>query len=733
MSKWNKSVCLVKLIIVSLFSLISCECTNAQNIGLKKSYVLSAPPNYSLSALSSDTSSLTDGIYTSGYFWTQRTTLGWRNFDKITIDIDLKKQQPVKKITFNTARRIQASVSFPDNVYVFLSSDNQHFIYVGDAAASTENRPGNYEVTRFELNNINQSARYVLLTVIPKGLFVFCDEIEVIKGKEITKSSFQSRLILKDSLNNAIDSLKAIEFDRNHLIKMNDRRQYQTLNKSDVNLRNIDEKLKDHTTAQERLPELKKRIVRMHASELYKKYNTAFIVEKYNPWDTLSTLHYPKENVDLLRYNFLVPVNGVQYGAFVITNNQAYPQTFVINISDSDSKEDIKIFEATFVVASDSDKVPDALIPLNENTIIESGNSGLFIFKITGTKGGRINSTINIRSARRIIHAKISGIILDLFSSNEHKLNAINWAYLHYPMLVNRKSEVIMDLEQHHINTIVIPPAVIPRMGNNYQPFVNYIESFRNIQYILLFTNYSDIKNYRQFGVWMSPEFKSNFITWYHKLMNILLALGFTNSQIYLYPYDEVHGEDIAKFKEFARWVKTIVPEIKIYATLANKNAIDNIMPLTDIAQIISNMEFSPTLPNHEIWIYSTESSARLLSPYLYYRIMAWKAFLNNISGVGFWNYADEGMGKQLNLPSDSWVNPSNSYSVIYDGPGKEIFSSRRWEAFRLGIEDYSILQAYSKKYGVGNTKKLVKQVVDNPQDLNLADNVRNKMILALF
>lgn len=725
---------LVKLIIVILFSLISCEWINAQNIGLKKSYVLSDPPNYSLSALSSDTSSLTDGIYTSGYFWTQRTTLGWRNFNKITIDIDLKKQQPVIKVTFNTARRIQASVSFPDNVYVFLSNDNQHFIYVGDAAASTENQPGDYEVKKFELDNINQSARYVSLTVIPKGLFVFCDEIEVIKGKGIAKSSFQSHLILKDSLNNAIDSLKAIEFDRNHLIKMNDRRQYQTLNKSDVSLRNIDEKLKDHTNAQERLPELKKRIERMHASELYQKYNTDFIVEKYNPWDTLNTLHYPQENVDLLRYNFLVPVNGVQYGAFVITNNQAYPQTFVINISDSGSNEDTKIFEATFLVASDSDKVPDALIPLNKNTIIESGNSELFIFKITGTKGGRINSTINIRAAKRITHAKISGIVLDLFSSNQHKLNAINWAYLHYPMLVNRKSEAITDLEQHHINTIVIPPVVIPRVGNNYQPFVNYIESFRHIKYILLFTNYSDIKNYRQFGVWMSPEFKSNFITWYHKLMNILLTLGFTNSQIYLYPYDEVHGEDIAKFKEFARWLKTIVPEIKIYATLANKSAIDNIMPLTDIAQIISNMEFSPTLlHNHEIWIYSTESSARLLSPYLYYRILAWKAFLNNISGIGFWNYADEGMGKQLNPPSASWVNPSNSYSVIYDGPGKQIFSSRRWEAFRLGIEDYSILQAYSKKYGVGKTKELVKQVVDNPQDLNLADNIRNKMILALF
>ena len=111
---------------------------------------------------------------------------------------------------------------------------------------------------------------------------------------------------------------------------------------------------------------------------------------------------------------------------------------------------------------------------------------------------------------------------------------------------------------------------------------------------------------------------------------------------------------------------------------------------------------------------------------------MAWNSFVYGYKGIGFWNYADEGPDKQSNLIFAPSLKPSNSYSVIYNNPDGSIISSRRWEAFRLGIEDYSILQAYSKKFGIQNAKELAKQVVNTPGDLNLADSVRIKMLLSL-
>ncbi len=663
--------------------------SQSQNLAMNKSYTLSPSPNYRSSIPSSDKCYLTDGDYTNGFFWSQPTTVGWQNCDKIRIDIDLEKDQPIGGITFSTARSMKSKVSFPSNIYVFLSNDNKHFIYSGDAADNTDNQAGGYEVKKFFLNNINQIARFVSLIVIPKGLFVFCDEIEVTKG--INKSSSPSKSNWISNLDSALDSLKTTEFNR---------------------------------------------MGKTHAAILGKNYKTSFIVEKYNPWDTLTQIHEPKGNNDLLNYQLLIPVNGVQYGAFVLTNNHINSRKFEIYSLPSPSNYNIEIFNAIFVASGRFVKSPDALIPFKQNITIGPGKSELLIFKITGKKIGIINSSIRISTGKKAIYAKISGKIFNLFSlNNKDQLNSINWAYLNSPMLQDRKTEAAKDLELHHINTVVIPPTYIPKMHTDYKSFLSYLAYFKDVDNLLLFTNYASKENYKQFGPWMSSEFKNNFVIWYHELITVLKGNGFSNSQIYLYPFDEIREGAIDRFKKFASWAKIAIPTIKIYSTLNNKDAIDNILPLVDIAQIPSNLNLLSRLPsNHcEIWIYSTASSSRSLSPYLYYRMMAWKAFANSITGIGFWDYADEGRRSKLNEISDSWNNHSNSsYSVIYNGPEKEIISSRRWEAFRLGIEDYSIIKAYAKKVGQLKAKALVNKVLSDPTDPYKADSVRNEMIFRL-
>jgi len=52
--------------------------TGAQgNVALHKSYRLSPGPSYRHCTDSGDRTQLTDGVYTKGYFWTQKTTVGW--------------------------------------------------------------------------------------------------------------------------------------------------------------------------------------------------------------------------------------------------------------------------------------------------------------------------------------------------------------------------------------------------------------------------------------------------------------------------------------------------------------------------------------------------------------------------------------------------------------------------------------------------------------------------------
>ncbi len=168
------------LLLIGLI-MMGCSVTKAQNLALNKNYTLSVPPNYRYSALATDKTSLTDGIYTAGQFWKSKTTDGWQN-RPVTITIDLSNSYNIGQVSFNTARNTKSGVDYPQNIFVFLSDDNLIFKYVGDIAKNPDNTEGDYRVHKFILTNINTKGRFVKIVVIPKGKRIFCDEIEVIKG-----------------------------------------------------------------------------------------------------------------------------------------------------------------------------------------------------------------------------------------------------------------------------------------------------------------------------------------------------------------------------------------------------------------------------------------------------------------------------------------------------------------------------------------------------------------------
>lgn len=729
-----------KFIIVCFLSLLIIPCfISAQNLALHKSYSLSTLPNYLYSAPPSDHTSLTDGVYTKGTFWTNTTTVGWKS-TPVTVTIDLGKIQPVGAVTFNTCRNNNVGISFPQNIYVLTSIDNKNFSYVGDAAATADNITGDYEVKKFILSGFDVMARYVSLTIVPEGPYLFVDEIEVLKGK--VNNSNVSRSISKDHIEQVVDSFKRINYIRRSLKKEIERIQSASIKESEQyrELLNINSQLTKRNIPENELKDLKNRIGQEHASSLRTKYNIPFIIEKYNPWDSLTEFSEPRADAGILNYQFSIPKDDVQYGSFVITNCKSSAQQFSFKVSNPNVPIDsIELFDVPYVASSNFKQTPDPLIEVKNVLTIEPGISEMFVFKIIGTNIGKAKSVIAVKSGNKEISVNINSQVLDLLTENNiDNPNANVWAYLNSPLLKDRQAEAAKDLELHHINTIVIPPQILPNLKTvDDTQFINYLGNFKSIKNILLFMNYTSIidRNGYKNGQYMSPAWKNNFIFWYNKMLKLIHDNGFSNAQVYLYPFDEVDRNNIKYFESLVRWAKKAIPGMKFFATLASKESIDSILPLIDIAQIPSFDNGLKALPPHqcEIWIYSTTSSARSLSPYRYYRLMAWNAFANDYKGIGFWSYADEGQTKQHNLVSDPLPNLETSYSVIYDGPGKEIISSRRWEAFRLGIEDYSILKKYAKKFGIEKAKMLATQVLSTPEDSNKADTVRNEMLSVLI
>jgi hypothetical protein len=717
---------------------------NAQDLAVHKSYTLSTPPNYQYSAAPSDVSSLTDGEYTLGKFWTQRSTVGWQ-LTGVTITIDLEKIRSIGSVTFNTVRSIEVGISFPKNIFIFLSTDNKKFMYVGDAADVPDNLPGNTKVKKFKLDNIDRSARFVKLVVVPEGHYLFCDEIEVLKSDKKAGRILRNNLIWEKDINNVVDSLKLPGHSSRNLVRLMDK--IHTDNKpTSGSFQIVNNKqfldLRSRITSSEvlgkNLLSLKNQLGKENASLLKAKFQLPYVIEKYNAWDTLDEFRIPSKNTNNLNFYFTLSTGKNQYGCFVLTNCNAFPQEFSFSIFNDNIVNKLELFDVPFVPSSYYSTIPDPLLPVNKAVLIDPGASEMFIFKITGITKGLSTQSITVSSSGMNSKIRItSRVIHEVNLDDNKKLNANVWAYFNSPMLKGHPKQAALDLAQHHINTMVVPPTILPNLeSNNYASFISYLENLKDAENILLFMGYANQtrrNGYRQ-GRFLSPEWKQNFIKWYNSIVKLIHENCSPTAQIYLYPYDEMAVRNINDFKALIQWCKNAIPGVKFFATLNTQKGVDEMLNSVDIAQVLpSNYGIKiPKVHRPEIWIYTAITPARSLSPYAFYRLMAWDAFLNDYDGIGFWNYADERNGNKLNLISETSPNLSGNYSVIYNDSSGNILSSRRWEAFSLGIEDYSILQAYSEKFGVENTKRLVKDVVSQPANFNLADSVRNEMVTQL-
>ena len=709
-----------------------------QNISLNKSYTLSESPNYNLTATPSDLKSLTDGVYTQSKFWYKPTTVGWQAKSGLTISIDLEKIQIIGSLSFSTVKDASADVYYPAHIFVFLSHDNQEFSYAGDALTGILDKEVGYQVEKFTLKSINQSARFVKLKIVTKGYYLFCDEIEILKGR-VKNDKPQLTIAAGDLDRTVLSFLNTEYFKRNILSDLN--RVYNSKSNSmlfsSVNYEILKKQINKSSNI-ETLDKIQLKIGTFNSKILNSRYSTSFLLGKRNPWAEFDPVYIPPRREESLSYNFVMPVKGVQYGAFVITNTKNTSQKFNILTKNNSFNDILNIYKAVFVTAENYQKVPDALVPVEGTVTIKPGISELIIFMLTSVQKETGVSTISVSSAYKKTDIKINFKSIDLLSSGiSADISAVNWGYLTFNMITNQKAAAVSDMVNHHINTVVVPSQYMPNPGDfNFSGLVKYLTNFPAAKKIVLFSNYESAGNHHldKRILFMTPAWKDSFHTWYLALLNTLNNSGISTASVYFYPYDEVQSKDMADFKSFSAWARPTIQGLKIFATFSTSESFDNLYQGVDIAQILSEsfkVKAKQGLP--EIWMYKTKNNSRALSPYSYYRLMAWEAYLNDFKGIGFWNYADIGTVLKHNSVTNSTLDWRADYAVIYNGDDNKILSSRRWEAFKLGIEDYRILKLFENKYGILSAKMKAKRVIDEQNDLDLADNIRIDMISKLY
>ena len=725
---------------VLLYSLVGQlnSCHSAENIAIGKPYYFSKKPNYPLSAPVNDTTSLTDGKFTVGYFFTKEKTVGWKRSGSVEISIDLGKSYNIESIVFSTARRLEAGIDYPAHLAAFVGVEKNQLRYLGNLAEDPENIPGTYQTKKFKLSDISAYGRYVFLVIHPEGPHLFCDEIEVLEGDyddgitgnlTIDKARETAEKLRRDSIDkkfigNFIQELKA------------NISQYPQLSSA---LLDIDQRLHAPKGLMDSSDNIEKELFRLRADLLRIRYSDKkFILSQVSPWAKVGSVH-PDASKLVNSLPLVLPVHGYDYAAFWVTNIDTAPQEFrfKLNTPPPDIIK-ISVYQAPFVKSASMEQVPDPLLPLSGSVRLGPGESRLVFLACGGMKSGTWRGRLMVASDIYEVSVPLVCRVVKVTLPERLSLNSVNWNYLNFKPTRERKIEAMKDLFAHHMNVGVIHPsslALVEQAGAmDFARMKQAFELQRGAEKVLIMMNYRD-KSLRTAGnrfTFLSDPWKENFRWWYDRLVYIGEKAGFTHEQIYLYPYDEMGGEEIDQFIDLAKWARREIPSIKFYATLGKKGS-ERALPFLDIAQVINDYRLKNFDSSHsEMWIYNTKGPAKPLSPFSYYRLMAWQAFYGGYKGIGFWSYADTGWHS---APSSAWDDFDGKYpdfAVIYEGNENEIISSRRWEAWRLGIEDYELLKMYAKVKGEKAAKEQVELVLDHSDDPSLAREVRNRILIEL-
>lgn len=732
-------------------------------------------PNYYLCTDPQDSIQLTDGQYASTHLWKSKSSVGWHRFNNVQITLDLEDIQPIDDVVFSTAFGI-AQVSMPCAIVVLVSDDNQHFKFTKNMLEKEELVYGRYKIRKFRASGLRTKGRYVLIGVVTGGgRYLFCDEIEVYPGKhsisEVNTSN--NKVFERSAIPKLLQEQGQLVRKRNRIIKKFKKvkgllellkekglagRSYDLKSKLQAIQKDIENSQLDSLY----LDNLDCKLCKLYGRMLSLVFSDeSYVVWHKNLWEPLAPLEIPSiDNKDL---EVFMMVNEYESAAFIITNTSEKDLLFKITISDLKSKDEKNIFpkqlitirEVAFVESASYEIVADPLIPIEGNIVIPAGQTKQ-IWLTLHSKGvfpgdyyGKISIVASSEATQKQINFHVR--VYPIQFPDQISLSVINWSYLTFYPVKGLEKEAVDDLFAHYTNIFVMHQPYIPwpicdENGDiieslNFDKHDKFIQLHDGFRQILFFMNFKN-KYRRDLNgqlVFMSKSWKKAFKEWVLKWILHLKDLGLSYNQFAFYLFDEPREkQEFEMLAEVCDFLDKIDPKIKVYVTLDSPIAFENlklITPYIDIWQIQPNVLRNKSIKrffereqkerDKQVWIYGTEFfPPKSASPYKAYRLKMWKAYNLGFSGAGFWSYSDTGWEERPGTAWNDFDGTYPDYAVIY-GWNRGFISSKRWEAWREGIEDYEYLNMVNKEFA----EILVKEVLKKSDTPQLLDEMRKKVL----
>ena len=400
------------------------------------------------------------------------------------------------------------------------------------------------------------------------------------------------------------------------------------------------------------------------------------------------------------------------------------------------AKEVLALHEVLDIPTQTLDLSADALPRMNQgNTLMAPawGARQLWLnIDTSALEPGTWSGTIHLRTLQPEslkLTAELDITVWDTALPKEQPLRLCHWGYVHSSRLKDQPEAALQDQVSHGTNVFVglFPPQAKYDENGELVGDIDFAEHDTYVRRhaphgIILFCGYQGAL--KGPGGHDGPAYRKAHVTWLRAWVKHLAELGVDYDGFALYPVDEIglRPDLVERYLRYARLAREADPNILLYTdptTGVSDDEFEEVAPYVDIwcpngsgylfERNGHKLAFMKST-GKSVWTYECYGHAKHLGPLGYYRGQAWRAWRHGLTGIGFWSYCTSADDPWYSAPS------GDEYLLIYQGNG--VVPSKRWEAIRDGIEDYSMFAVLREAARTAATAGRVPEAVREAEEL---------------
>ena len=714
-----------------------------ENIALNKRYTMSPAPSYAYCTDPDDKTQLTDGVYSEGYFWVQKGTVGWRKGMPLIVTIDLGREEPISGVSWNTAAGV-AGVTWPTGLQVYVSSDRKTWFYQGDLTVlGTQDRvppAGKYGVFRFATGTMQTKGRWVQI-LASQSPYAFCDEVEVYRGQD----AWLARAAGEEPLPSPVEY-----FWGQHLVSSIRMRLQADLTAAEENLSGLPKTAPGLAAALARIPALKANLDTLPAVDratfmtilplnatheaiyglnvpcLQAAGFTRSFLWRNNRWDNLSLTAIPPAGAAETVAPLLVEMmRGEVRGETVnLCNPTTAALDYTVTVDGLAAGAALRLCEVLPTDTKQGEPIAAALQP----TELADGSLKLRVpagctrqvwlsFRRPTLADGAYQGRLTAKAAGQPELAV--GVTLRLAGQfpAAPTLHVGGWDYVngtggYYKSPGNLADNMAM-MRDLYVDSPWATNAVMPkgaafdaegRLTNadklDYTSWDEWVERWSGARKYCVFMSVGEKFQKEMMGTDRFNRMVGDYMTAW---ADYLKQTGLQPNQLVVLPLDEPHRNEqdriIIAWAKAIRAANTGVVIFEDPTYRKPEEGLPEMYALSDVLcpntpMMLANGESFKQFyvkqrdAGRELWLYSCSGPAKQLDPIAYHRAQKWRAFEMGAKGSFYWALGcGGGQGDSWN----AYSQPGTEYSPYFVSP-TTVMDGKHSEAVREGVQDYEYL-----------------------------------------